>query len=90
MDYKQVLPMQRMYFAEVEHEVKVNRIGNVYHCQVFTNGILNQEAIAENQSQIGYVCKSLLRWEDKCGNYSAFASAARERLNKLIDYRINN
>jgi hypothetical protein len=90
MDYKQVLPMQRLYFGEVTHEVKVNRIGNAYHCQVFTNGALNQEAIAENQSEIGYVCKSLLRWEDKCGNISAFASSARERLNKLIDYRIHN
>jgi len=87
MKYKQVLPVQHIYFDNVEHEVKVNRIGDVYHCQVFTNGILNQEAIAENQSEIGYVCKDLLRWEDKCGNLSAFASSARARLNKR---HINN
>jgi hypothetical protein len=90
MKYKQVLPVQRIYFGDVTHEVKVNRIGNVYHCQVYTNGLLNQEAIAENQSEIGYVCKSLLRWEDKCGNISAFANAARERLNKEIDLRIKD
>lgn len=88
MKYKQVLPLQTIYFDEVEHEVKVTRIGNVYHCRVYTNGVLNQEAIAENRNQIGYVCKSLLRWEDKCGNISKFASAARERLNKEIDQRI--
>jgi hypothetical protein len=80
MKYKQVLPIQRMYFDNVTHEVKVNRIGNVYHCQVFTNGVLNQEAIANDRSEIGYVCKNLLRWEDKCGNISAFASSARKRL----------
>jgi hypothetical protein len=89
MKYKQTLFMQRMYFDEVKHEVTVTRIGGIYCCRVYTNGLLNQEAIAQNQSEIGYVCKDLLRWEDKCGNISAFASSARERLNNLIDYRIN-
>jgi hypothetical protein len=88
MNYQTVLPLQRCYFGEVTHEVKVTRIGNVYHCRVFTNGELNQEAIAQNRSEISYVCKSLLRWEDKCGNISKFASSARERLNKEIDQRI--
>jgi len=82
MDYQTVLPPQRVCMGEVTHEVKVNRIGNVYHCQVFTNGVLNQEAIAKNQSEIGFVCKDLLRWEDKCGNISNFASSARRRLYK--------
>jgi hypothetical protein len=88
MEYQTILPLQICYFDEVTHEVKVTRIGNVYHCRVFTNGKLNQEAIAQNRSEISYVCKSLLRWEDKCGNFSKFASSARERLNKEIDQRI--
>ena len=82
MDYQTILPPQKVCLGEVQHEVKVNRIGNVYHCQVFTNGELNQEAIAEDRSQISYVCKSLLRWEDKCGNISDYASSARRRLFK--------
>lgn len=80
MNYKTVLPPQKVCLGEVTHEVKVTRIGDVYHCRVFTNGELNQEAIAEDQSQIGYVCKDLLRWEDKCGNISAYATSARSRL----------
>ena len=80
MDYQTILTPQRVCLGEVNHEVKVNRIGDVYHCQVFTNGELNQEAIAKNRSEIGFVCKDLLRWEDKCGNISAFATSARKRL----------
>jgi hypothetical protein len=80
MDYQTVLPPQKLCLGNVTHEVKVTRIGSSYHCRVFTNGILNQEAIAKDQSEIGFVCKDLLRWEDKCGNISDFASSARERL----------
>jgi len=48
---------------------------------IFTNGELNQEAVCLSKSDIGYTCRNLLRWEDKCGNISEFASAARARQN---------
>jgi len=80
--YKQIITLQRVFFDEVEHEVTVKNIDGKFHVRVFTNGQLNQEAVCESRSDIGYTCRSLLRWEDKCGNFSAFASSARERLNK--------
>ena len=77
--YTQILRIQHCLLGEVEHEVTVRNINGQYHCRVFTNGILNQEAVCKSKSDIGYTCRSLLRWEDKCGNISEFASAARER-----------
>jgi hypothetical protein len=74
--------MQRLMLGEVEHEVTVRNINGKYHCRVFTNGVLNQEAVCLSKRDITYTCRSLLRWEDKCGNWSNFAISARERLNE--------
>ena len=80
--YKNLFRMKRLLLGAVKHEVTVRNINGNYHCRVFTNGELNQEAVCYSKSDIGYTCRNLLRWEDKCGNISKFASAARERLNK--------
>lgn len=80
--YKQLLRIQHCILGEVEHEVTVRNINGLYHCRVFVNGKLNQEAVCESKRDISYTCRSLLRWEDKCGNISEFASAARQRLNE--------
>ena len=80
--YKQTLRIQRCILGEVELEVTVKNINGKYHCRVFTKGELNQEAVCYSKLNIGYTCRSLLRWEDKCGNFSEFAGAARKRLNE--------
>ena len=79
--YKNLFRMKRLLLGEVEHEVTVRNINGNYHCRVLVNGEVNQEAVCCSKSDIGYTCRNLLRWEDKCGNWSKFASAARERLN---------
>lgn len=78
--YEQIVPMKRVLLGKVAHSVEVRRIGNGYNCRVFVNGELNQEARCSDRSDIGYTCRDMLRWEDKCGNISQFASAARRRL----------
>ena len=77
--YVQTVRMQRCLAGDVSHEVTVRRIDNRYHVRVFVDSVLNQEAYCMSKSDIGYTARSLLRWEDKCGNISAYASAARER-----------
>lgn len=78
--YKQIVRIQRCIVGECSHEVTVRNINGQYHVRVFLDGVLNQEAICKSKLDISYTARSLLRWEDKCGNISAFASAARERL----------
>lgn len=80
--YTQTFRMQRCMVGHCEHEVTVKCINGQYHVRVFLNGVLNQEARCESRADIGWTARSLLRWEDKCGNYSKFASAARERHNR--------
>lgn len=80
--YKQILTFQRCFFDFVEHEITVKNINGKFHCRVFTNGILNQEAICYNKQDIAFTCRNLLRTEDKCGNLSKLATKARERLNE--------
>ena len=80
--YEQVLNVQQVLMGSVNHSVTVRRIGSAWHCRVFVNGVLNQEARCWNRISIGYTCRNLLRTEDKVGNISEFATAARERLNQ--------
>jgi hypothetical protein len=80
--YKNLFRIKRLLLGVVEHKVTVCKIKGNYHCRVLVNGEVNQEAVCYSQRDIGYTCRNLLRWEDKCGNWSEFASAARERLNK--------
>ncbi len=77
-----LLPPQKVAIGACTHEVTVRRIGKWWHCRVFTNGQLNQECKVNQRSHIGAACRDLLRWEDKCGNISDYASAARHRPGK--------
>lgn len=79
--YTQIVRIQRCIVGECQHEVTVRNINGRYHIRVLLDGALNQEAVCNSKLDIGYTARSLLRWEDKCGNISAFASSARARLN---------
>lgn len=81
--YEQIVPMKRMLLGACEHSVEVRRIGNGYNVRVFVNGELNQEARCSDKADISWTARNMLRWEDKCGNISAFASAARQRLSTM-------
>lgn len=80
--YTQIVKIQRCLVGECEHEVTVRNINGRYHVRVLLNGVVNQEAACESKLNIGFTARSLLRWEDKCGNISDFASSARERHNR--------
>lgn len=80
---KTIVKMRSMMMGDVDHEIKVTNIGGKYHCRLFTNGKLNQEVAVSDRSLIGPACTEMLRWEDKMGNKSDYASSARKRQHKL-------
>lgn len=83
--YRMIITVRAMMLQHCTHEVTVKRIDGNYHCRVFTNGKLNQEAVCSSRTDISYTCCNLLRTEDKCGNWSEFADAARRRLNNMFN-----
>ncbi len=80
--YTQLIQIQRCLVGPCEHEVTVRCINGRYHVRVLLDGVVNQEAVCESKLHIGWTARSLLRWEDKCGNISKFAHSARERHNR--------
>lgn len=65
---------------DCKHEVKVTHLkGKGWGIRVYLNGILNQEALVENRTDIYRAIAHMLRMEDKCGNSSDMASASRDR-----------
>jgi hypothetical protein len=43
---------------------------------------VRDEMACELRIDIGYICRQLLRWDDKCGGVSLYASNSRDRLSK--------
>ena len=77
-----VKPMTKFYFDRVEHKVKVTRIGEGWNVRIFTNNEVSQEMRVFDRSRIGVVAREMLRWEDKCGNFSDLSESARKRISK--------
>lgn len=80
--------MKVIIAGNVSHEIKVTRIKpKLWGVRCFTNGILNQEIQVQCKQDIGVAATEMLRWEDKCGNHSDYASASRDRFNKGPKWR---
>lgn len=82
----------RVMLGDCEHEVKVTRLADGWGVRVFTNGVLNQETTVYSRADIGAAARGMLRMEDKCGNISKFASAARYRITTddlKTNYKVN-
>ena len=77
-----IVPFKKCYMSQVQHEVTVSKIGEGWNCRVFVNGDVNQEVRVFKQTHIAPACAEMLRMEDKCGNISAYAKAARKRFNE--------
>ncbi len=60
-------------------DVKVTRIHTRWHARLLVNGEVRSEMACFQRMDIGWICRELLRWHDKCGGMSSFASAARHR-----------
>ena len=83
VNYETIIAPRRVCLGEVEHEVTVRHINGGWNVRVFVNGELNQEGRCYSRHHISATARDLLRWEDKSGNISKFASAARHRSTKI-------
>lgn len=70
---------RRVLLGNVEHETKVTFLGKGWGVRIFTNKEINSEAFVTEKDEIGKAIRSMLRMEDKCGNYSKMASNSRMR-----------
>ncbi len=63
----------------MEPEIGVTRIKLRWHIRLCLDGVVLDEMACINQLDIGWCCREMLRWYDKTGGGSSFASAARDR-----------
>ena len=70
----------KLMMGPVEHSTKCTFLKGIgWGCRVFVNGELNQEMVVNDRELIGPAFRSMLRMEDKCGNFSSMAYNARMR-----------
>ena len=71
--------------------IKVTRIGSKWHARLFDKeGKVIDEMAADLRIDIGHVCRTMLRWYDKCGGMSRFASSARARMWNLNKHPVGS
>lgn len=68
----------------MEPEIKVTRIKNRWHARLSFDGVVRSEMACEERLDIGYICRQLMRWHDKCGGDGIVAHHSRERLNRKV------
>lgn len=66
---------------DVRTDIKVTRIGSNWHARLFVNKLLIDEMSCKLRVDIGWCCRTMMRWADKTGNGNAHTSSARNRNN---------
>jgi hypothetical protein len=63
----------------MEPTIKVTRIGARWHARLMDGITVLDEMACSCRQDIGWISRTMLRWFDKTGGVSLFASAARRR-----------
>lgn len=79
--------MKIVIAGDCVHLLKSTRIGDGWNVRCYTNDTVNQEIRVMCREDIGVAVHEMLRMEDKCGNHSKMAMAARKRFNSESKYR---
>ena len=60
--------------------IKVTRIKNNYHARLYNkDGRVLDEMACKEKQDIGYICREMLRWQNKMGNVTPWTDFARSR-----------
>lgn len=59
--------------------IKVTRIKNRWHARLKEGEIILDEMACSLKQDIGWICREMLRWQDKTGNSNEWTSSARRR-----------
>ena len=62
-------------------QIKVIRIKRRWHARLFDEGVLRDEMACECREDIGWICREMMRWQDKAGG-DVRTSSARRRINQ--------
>lgn len=60
-------------------KTKVTLINGRYHARLYLDEKVIDEMACKEKIDIAWICREMLRWFDKCGGISEWASAARLR-----------
>ena len=64
----------------LDFEIVVTKIAKRWHARLFLRGEVLDEMACANRLDIGWICRQMLRWQDKGGTGNAFSHAARMRI----------
>lgn len=59
--------------------IKTTKIRNKWHARLIKDDVILDEMACEYKMDVGFICREMLRWYDKLGGTSKFASKARTR-----------
>lgn len=60
-------------------EIKVRNTNGVFHARLYEGTLLLDEMSCKLKEDIGWICREMLRWQDKMGNSNDWTTSARKR-----------
>jgi hypothetical protein len=60
-------------------DIKVTKIGKRWHARLIDGNTILDEMACSLKEDIGWICREMLRWQDKMGNSNGWTSSARRR-----------
>ena len=66
--------------GDSDYEISVTTINGRHHARLYYKDDVIDEMACEEKADIGYICRTMMRWADKCGG-DAFTNASRDRRN---------
>lgn len=59
--------------------IKVTNINKVFHARLYEGDRILDEMTCKSKSSIGWICREMLRWQDKLGSTTPWATSARAK-----------
>lgn len=61
-------------------DIKVTRINDRWYCRLTLDGKLIDEMACQYRTDVGYCCRTMMRWYDKTSGGNAHSNAVRDRM----------
>ena len=61
-------------------DIKVTRINDRWHCRLTGDGKFIDEMACEYRTDVGYCCRTMMRWYDKTYGGNEHSNAVRDRM----------
>lgn len=66
--------------TDAKTDIQVTRVNGRWHCRLTANGKFIDEMACQYRTDVGYCCRTMMRWYDKTSGGNKHSNAVRNRM----------